>query len=516
MRAIFLDLQAVKYRRWQPQRMNKVSPFFSVLTSRVIALYKVPTVTSLFSPPFEDSILVGVVSHLWSIMATLRRAPQATAHLAEPNVPLPEQEPRLSHTQPERVINEHYRHDRYPNEHTAHSHSQLDTHTPEDDFTNFNDNIQLSPLTYNSTSEPISSPSSIASSSGNVLGLSFDVRTRAVTRRPTPYGTVALPSVSDIASPASLLPAAPPTSPAVAFSFIEPLPPINESPSTHVTHSLGLAHPFHAPPAESLRSNSWRFLEDLRTVRNLKLDTPINVTNFLQLILDCPLLEKLAIKLGADGLSPPPVFPTSVCTANLIDLSIITSVSTKPLFDAFKAPNLAMLHVEWDSRNNADPPTNLGLLHFLSTSQCSLNTLSLVDMSPDESHLISCLSLNCLSHLQSLVVRSQNYRPSDVEFTGRVIGEATLDALSQVDTRNLPLCPHLVRLELVPCSAADGKLAAMVEARGNVATPQPAFSLLYSANTESRNSRDRSKLLELVHRQPYWKIVEEGCMIVYP
>ncbi|KAG6817514.1 hypothetical protein H0H93_007166 [Arthromyces matolae] len=445
-----------------------------------------------------------------------RRAPQATAHLTEPNVPLPEQEPRLPHTQPERVINEHYRHDRYP---TAHSHFQLDPYTP-DDLTNFNDNIQLSPLTYNSTSEPISSPSSIASSSENVLGLSFDVRTPAVTRRPTPYGTVALPSVSDIASPASLVPAAPPTSPAIAFSFIEPLPPINESPLTHVTHSPGLAPPFHAPPAESLRSNSWRFPEDLRTVRNLKLDNPINVTNFLQLILDCPLLEKLAVKLVADGLSRPPVFPKSVCTESLIDLSIMTSVSTKPLFDALEAPNLAILHVEWDGRNDADRmPANLGLYGFLSVSQCSLNTLSLVDMFPDESHLISCLSLNSLSHLQSLVVRSQTYRRSIVEFVGRVIGEATLSALSQADSGHLRLCPHLVRLELAPCCAADGQLADMMEARGNdrTNTTQPTFSLFYSTgNSESRNSQDKSRLLDLCHRKPQWKIIEEGCRTVYP
>ncbi|KAG6849885.1 hypothetical protein H0H93_004103, partial [Arthromyces matolae] len=289
-------------------------------------------------------------------------------------------------------------------------------------------------------------------------------------------------------------------------------PLINSAPNLTLGNVRPQTHNF-APPQESLvLSNGWRLPKDLRTVRNLKLNIHINGGDFFNLLTFCPLLEKLDMTLFSnDGI------PASVVSDSLTDLSVTTSVDTKPLLEVIRAPNLKSLHLEWDRANNLDRMPNdpdIGLLGLLQSSRCSLRTLSLLDMFPDEVQLIDCLKHQCLSRLQSLIVRNPNYLTSQVDFRGRVIDESTLSALSQSNGTG-PLCPDLVRLELTPCFAPDGKLASMMEARGR--RTQSTFALSYSMGSSgSMYLKDKSKLQSLCGRHPNWMIIEEGCRTEYP
>ncbi|KAG5335892.1 hypothetical protein C0989_012618 [Termitomyces sp. Mn162] len=286
------------------------------------------------------------------------------------------------------------------------------------------------------------------------------------------------------------------------FSGTIPLPPVNSTPvnspvSNNQADSASMVPPQanHLGPEESspVAGNStslplgspaqgitYEIPQVLHLANNLKIENPISMQRLLSILLFCSDLEMLSVMINEDDVTHAVDFSSRVAAENLISLSIVTSVESKLILDKFTAPNLWTFHLEWnsqESRNLIPISADIGIDLFVKKSECYLNTLSLVNLFPDEVQLVQCLKLKMSQNLQTLVVRNSGF--TGFRSSGRVITEMTLKTLSQFNG-NAPLCPSLSKLEITPCCAPDGQLISMVKVRNVSAQDHRTFNLHYS------------------------------------
>ncbi|KAG6859353.1 hypothetical protein C0995_009436 [Termitomyces sp. Mi166 len=331
------------------------------------------------------------------------------------------------------------------------------------------------------------------------LGLSINDEPGSDEERPNIYWTIPLPTVTPTQESSSLL------------NYQEEqdrasVPQV--MPGPHEESSAG-GNPISHGSGSSAQGTDWQVPQHLDLITNLKIETPISIGKFLKLIQYCTRLAKISVIINEDD-SSQIINSTSIVAGNLIELAITTTVQLKPLLSAFKASRLKIFHLEWDTRNSQDSIPNdpdIGIHTFLKISKCYLNTLSLVNLFPDEAQLIDCLKLQRCTNLQTLILRNNSASAFLSSSSGRTITEATLKLLSPFDG-NGPQCPRLSRLEITSCCAPDGQLSSMVDAR--TVKKEQTFHLHYSFGEDgpSLHPIDRSTLAKL-SRKRNTVIVEE-------
>ncbi|KNZ71676.1 hypothetical protein J132_07587 [Termitomyces sp. J132] len=269
------------------------------------------------------------------------------------------------------------------------------------------------------------------------------------------------------------------------------------------------------PPAQGI---TYEIPQCLYPLKNLKIENPISVRKLLSILTYCSHLEMLSVMINEDDITHAVDFSGQVAAGNLISLSIVTSVESKLLLDRFMARNLRIFHLEWNSQGSRIPIPNsadIGIDLFVKQSGCRLNTLSLVNLYPDEVQLVNCLKLDASAYLQTLVIRNSSFSGILSSSSGRVVTDMTLQTLSQ-SNGGAPLCPRLSRLEITSCHASDGILVSMVRAR-NVEEEQ-TFSLHYSFGAQGEGQSlhpiDRLGLAELARKYNF--TITEGSQLCIP
>ncbi|KAG5351852.1 hypothetical protein C0989_004742 [Termitomyces sp. Mn162] len=320
------------------------------------------------------------------------------------------------------------------------------------------------------------------------LGISMSGEDQYVREHPDIYGTIPLPPVSPM--PGST----PVSNNQDELAFM--VPPQAMHPGTEDSFPV-IGNSTSCPSGPPAQGIAYQIPQYLQLVGNLKLENPISIRRFLSILQYCSHLEVLSIMINRDDVTHACGFSARLAAENLIDLSIVTTVESKLLLDTFMAPNLKILYLEWKSQENRDAiPNNadIGIDLFLMESKCYLNTLSLVNLFPDEVQLVSCLKLDVSAKLQALAICNSSFLTILSRCSGRVVTEMTLQTLSQMNG-DVPLCPWLSRLEITSCCALDGALISMVQAR-NMQKGQ-TFKLYYSFGAGEGHPIDRSGLAEL-------------------
>ncbi|KAG5334823.1 hypothetical protein C0989_002950 [Termitomyces sp. Mn162] len=254
------------------------------------------------------------------------------------------------------------------------------------------------------------------------------------------------------------------------------------------------------PSGSPVQGITYEIPRFLHALKNVMIENPISIRRFLSILLSCSHLEKLSVMINEDDVTHAVDFSGQVAAENLFSLSIVTSVESKLFLDRFMARNLRVFHLEWNSQESGiliPNSANIGIDLFVKKSGCRLNTLSLVNLYPDEVQLVNCLKLDVSAHLQTLVIRNNSFSGFLSSPSGRVVTEMTLQALSQFNGDAL-LCPRLRRLEITSCCAPDGELISMVRARN--ARDNQVFRLHYSFGAgegQSLHPMDKLELAEL-------------------
>ncbi|KAG5332035.1 hypothetical protein C0989_007408 [Termitomyces sp. Mn162] len=293
-----------------------------------------------------------------------------------------------------------------------------------------------------------------------------------------------------------------------------PMVPSQANPIGPEESSPVAGNPTSLPSGSPLQGITYEIPRYLHALKNIRIENPISIRRFLSILLSCYHLEMLCVMINEDDVTHAVDFSGRVAAGNLFNLSIVTSVESKLLLDRFTAPNLRTFHLEWNCEGSGNPiprSADIGIDLFLGGSECRLlNTLSLVNLFPDEVQLVNCLKLDVSAKLQTLIIRNSSFSGFLSSSRGRVVSETTLRALSQFNGNTL-LCPRLSRLEITSCCAPDGELISMLRARGN-----QAFSLHYSFGAgEGQHPMDKLELAELA-REENFTITEgpEFCIIL--
>ncbi|KAG6844159.1 hypothetical protein H0H87_009367 [Tephrocybe sp. NHM501043] len=197
---------------------------------------------------------------------------------------------------------------------------------------------------------------------------------------------------------------------------------------------------------------------------HLEIEPSIGIDTCRLLISRAHVLRNLTVNLGSGMLCDERFYNRSMPTSPLETLTINTTVHPRSLLTTLQLPRLVNLHLG-AQRGTFSREDDLGVYELMETSHCHLISLSLLDMYPRESEIVSCLSHDACKRLKMFSVRSSLFPRAPCIDARRYITSTTVGALAKKAGKRPALCPELHRLEITDCDVSAAEFVAMAKTR---------------------------------------------------
>ncbi|RDB17284.1 hypothetical protein Hypma_001725 [Hypsizygus marmoreus] len=226
--------------------------------------------------------------------------------------------------------------------------------------------------------------------------------------------------------------------------------------ASHVVHLEKPHSSFDPPMVKTHRGlrffTSWTVPTSWSMKTSLNLGYSISVETCFTILRACPQLQEVTLMIGSKKGS---YRSHRQLEHHLCSLSITASVDPVFLLSYLKLRCMEKFSLTWDTQHKLPHPKQIGLLPLISRSTCFLQSLSLVNVCPNDKEISRCLELPWVRYtIQEVIVRADpDLLPRhDI---GRFVSSETLGALSR--------CPSVWNLQLSHCNTPDHELANMVD-----------------------------------------------------